>query len=54
MTVRSPAICPISTPADPHQLMPNHMRASDTIALALSSDQPFVDDPPIERVKRAK
>ena len=26
----------------------------DTIALALSTDQPFVDDPPIERVKRAK
>lgn len=26
----------------------------DTIALALPSDQPFVDDPSIERVKRPK
>jgi hypothetical protein len=26
----------------------------DTIALALRSDEPFVDDPQIERVKRRK
>jgi len=26
----------------------------DTIALALPGDQPFVDDPAIERVKRPK
>ena len=26
----------------------------DTIALGLRSDQPFVDDPQIERVKRRK